>query len=502
TLGLGIGDPGDAMPDSAVTFEGLSANGGALGFNGYTGSDKLGNFVLDLEHIDPVLDTSKRYFLSMRDYSYSSETGIVEAFWLEDSAGNVLATATNTPFVVNHVTRYSWADFSLTDAQSSTVSIVAAVADAYEGTNAPGIFVVSRTGSTNEDLYVNISTSGTAVAGVDYLPFSQVCLIPAGATSSTIEILAVEDDSADEGETIIATLQPGLAYALSGSDTATITLHEKDNGLPPLPPALDYKVIVPQYFRVPENGSAQIPVRLNRSPLGVVPDGVVTVNFFEDYGNDADLVLAPQTRVFTADNWDVPQYVTATAANDADAGHGYELMGITGSGYYSRGMGLYEHDDDATTVVAEFDKSIMTITEGGTGTFNVRLMRDPGGPYNVNLGGASDPISYVSSTTLSFDSSNWMNWQEVTVQAGSDTNTTDDYASLYAGWTPKAYIAVVQDDSDADQITFINVYAEADAAEPSSNGAFKVCRVGVTNTPLDVYLFVAGAATEGSDFET
>ncbi|MFC1498822.1 Calx-beta domain-containing protein, partial [Verrucomicrobiota bacterium] len=235
TLSVGIGDPGDTTPDVTDSFTGLSRDGGAYGFDGNLDADLEGNFVLDMEGLNPALDVNKRYFLNMQDSSSSSETGIVEAFWLEDSAGNVLATATNTPLVADNSTVRAWVDFTLTDIQASTVSIAAAVADVYEGTNAPGVFVVSRTGDLSTNLYVALDVSGTATEAQDYLPFSHICLIPAGESSNTIEVLAMDDTVTESDETVIVTLQPGLAYSIGGNNSATVTIHEQQSDLPTPP---------------------------------------------------------------------------------------------------------------------------------------------------------------------------------------------------------------------------------------------------------------------------
>jgi Bacterial Ig domain/Calx-beta domain len=503
TLYVGKGNTDAATPSTTFTFDALSGDGGAYCFDGNTNTDLVGNFVLDMEGVSPDLNTQKRYFLSMQDASWSTATGLVSAFWLEDSAGNVLATASNTPLVANNSTAYSWVDFSLTDIQSSTVSVSAAVADVYEGTNAPGVFVVSRTGSTATNLYVNLSVSGTADKDDDFLPLPCVCTIPAGQTSSTIHVVAMEDERTEGNETVIVTLQPGLAYAVSGGP-ATVTIHEANNGLPPKPASVAYSVLVPKNMAVPETGSVQLPVRLNRSPLEIVGEGNSVTVVFSDNAWDPELNITGGSTsiVFTAANWDQPQFIKVTAANDADTNNGYEHITMTGPNGYSDNLYVYEQDNDITTVFTEFDQSMITVPEGGTNTFKVRLKGNPGTTQTVNLYGGNTDISIQGASSFSFNTNNWNAWQTVTVKANEDTDTTDDVAVLYGGNSPSARIAVVQDDNDAASASYVSIACAASAAEPASNGLFRVSRAGVTNTALTVYLFTTGSATPGIDYTT
>jgi Bacterial Ig domain/Calx-beta domain len=503
TLYVGKGNAGAATPSTTFYFDALSGDGGAYCFDGNTNTDLVGKFVLDMEGVSPDLNTQKRYFLNMQDTSSSTATGLVSAFWLEDSAGNVLATASNTPLVANNSTAYSWVDFSLTDIQSSTVSISAAGADVYEGTNAPGVFVVSRTGSTATNLYVNLSVSGTADKDDDFLPLPCVCMIPAGQTSKTIQVVAMEDERTEANETVIVTLQPGLAYAVSGGP-ATVTIHEANNGLPPKPASVAYAVLVPKNMAVPEAGSVQLPVRLNRSPLEIVGEGNTVTIHFTDNTWDSDLNIAGggTNIVFTAANWDQPQYVKITAANDTDTSNDYEYITMAGPNGYSDYFYVYEQDNDITTVFTEFDQSMITVPEGGTNSFKVRLKRNPGTTQTVSIYGGNSDISIQGASSFTFNTNNWNAWQTVIVKANEDTDSTDDVAVLYGGNSPSARIAVVQDDNDADSASYVSIACAASAAEPASNGLFRVSRAGATNTALTVYLCTTGSATPGIDYTT
>lgn len=69
-----------------------------------------------------------------------------------------------------------------------------------------GEFTVSRTGPTNELLSVFVRYSGMATPGADYPPLPFRVTIPAGATSTAIEVVPVDDRIAEGLETLVAVL--------------------------------------------------------------------------------------------------------------------------------------------------------------------------------------------------------------------------------------------------------------------------------------------------------
>ncbi|MCI0748577.1 MAG: Ig-like domain-containing protein, partial [Verrucomicrobia subdivision 3 bacterium] len=69
-----------------------------------------------------------------------------------------------------------------------------------------GVFTISRTGPTNEGVWVFVHYSGMATHGVDYAYPPWMVSIPAGATSTEIRIEATPDQLAEGIETVVATL--------------------------------------------------------------------------------------------------------------------------------------------------------------------------------------------------------------------------------------------------------------------------------------------------------
>ena len=106
-------------------------------------------------------------------------------------------------------------------AQSNTV--------VYEGVPAiPGVFRLSRTGSTASALTLNYTTSGTATNTTDYATLSGVATIAAGQAFVDVTVAPVDDNIAEtSGETVTLTLTAPSGYTVSGSNAATVTIADK-----------------------------------------------------------------------------------------------------------------------------------------------------------------------------------------------------------------------------------------------------------------------------------
>jgi hypothetical protein len=110
------------------------------------------------------------------------------------------------------------------------VSIEATDANAAESGLEPGMFTVSRIG-TSGVLLVDYVIEGTSTAtnGEDYeLLFGQVT-IPDGSVSATIHVVPIDDFEQEGTETVVLTLQAGSTYAVNGADsTATVSIADDD----------------------------------------------------------------------------------------------------------------------------------------------------------------------------------------------------------------------------------------------------------------------------------
>ncbi len=103
---------------------------------------------------------------------------------------------------------------------SKTVTVSATTPTATLST--PGVFTVSRSGSTTKALTVNYSVGGSATAGTDYQTLDEYVIISAGSASETISVTPISGFT--DGATVIVTLVKDDTYTVGSLPKATVTL--------------------------------------------------------------------------------------------------------------------------------------------------------------------------------------------------------------------------------------------------------------------------------------
>ncbi|MRI00661.1 T9SS type A sorting domain-containing protein [Kriegella sp. EG-1] len=73
-------------------------------------------------------------------------------------------------------------------------------------------------------LTINYSVDGTAIPAADYINLTGTVEIPIGATSVTIDINVLNNDDADDMESVEVTLDTGIGYTLGTPNSATVTI--------------------------------------------------------------------------------------------------------------------------------------------------------------------------------------------------------------------------------------------------------------------------------------
>jgi len=111
------------------------------------------------------------------------------------------------------------------------VSVTTSDAVASEAGPDNGQFTVSRTGATVADLIVNISTSGAASSGTDYVAIPATVTIPTGAAEVTVDIIPIDDADIEGDESVIIHIGTALAgeYASGGANgSAQVIISDND----------------------------------------------------------------------------------------------------------------------------------------------------------------------------------------------------------------------------------------------------------------------------------
>jgi hypothetical protein len=119
-----------------------------------------------------------------------------------------------------------------------TVTVAATNATATIGTSNVGLLTFTRTNNNTAALTVNYALSGTAVKWNDYHTIAGdmpvAVIIPAGASSVTMTIVAVANTTNANPETAIFTLSTNSAYTIGTASTATITIGTSVTTIPPI----------------------------------------------------------------------------------------------------------------------------------------------------------------------------------------------------------------------------------------------------------------------------
>ena len=172
----------------------------------------------------------------------------------------------------------SLATTSLTVSGPAVVTIVASDPNAAEAGLDPGVYTVSRTGTTTSSLTVNYAVSGTATNGADYQALSGSLVIQSGQSTATITVTPIDDTTVEGNETVIVTLSANAAYSVGTPSSATVTIVDDE---PPLPavtivatdPNAAEAGLDPGVFTVSRTGSTTASLTVNYIVSGTATNG-------------------------------------------------------------------------------------------------------------------------------------------------------------------------------------------------------------------------------------
>ncbi len=213
-----------------------------------------------------------------------------------------------------------------------------------------------------------------------------------------------------------------LSHALSSSDTRyagvnspPVTVNVTDNDAPGM-------TVSATALAVLEGETGEYMLRLNTLPTHAVTIAVSS-------NNAAVTATSPLT--FTTINWNVPQTVSVTAAEDANTtSESVQLthaLSSSDTGYAAvtpPAVTVRVTDNDAQGAVVS--PPALVLNEGGSGEFTVRFATELSRTTNFFIRGAST----VSPNILAFTTANWNIPRRVTVTAVEDDDTDDETVML------------------------------------------------------------------------
>lgn len=118
---------------------------------------------------------------------------------------------------------------NLHDDDQPVLTVVATDSAAAEAGNDPGVFTITRTGSTTAALTVNYGLTGSALHGTDYVPLPGVLTIPAGSAVGTVVITPIDDGIGEPAQTALFQLRGGIGYTVGAASNATVTITDNSD---------------------------------------------------------------------------------------------------------------------------------------------------------------------------------------------------------------------------------------------------------------------------------
>jgi hypothetical protein len=116
----------------------------------------------------------------------------------------------------------------LVDDDQSQVTLQASDPDASESGPDPGSFTLSRSGSLQAALQVNLAIGGSAANGADYATLPSQVTFAAGQASVNLTVNPLDDSLYELDETVGIQITPGI-YAIGNPSSAVVTIHDNDN---------------------------------------------------------------------------------------------------------------------------------------------------------------------------------------------------------------------------------------------------------------------------------
>ena len=318
-----------------------------------------------------------------------------------------------------------------------------------------------------------------------------------------VTLSAAEDDDLAAGRSLIRHTATGGGY---DSVTGDVTATEDDNDSPSL-------TFTPSSVTVTEGSTAMYSIRLSHQP------GASVAILLGRASGDTDLSASPAILPFLTTNWNVDQEVTITALQDDDLTNGQATIRHTalGGGYDSvtGDVTATEADDDSASLT--FTTSAVTVTEGGTGKYSVRLAQQPSANVTVAVavvarGDADISVTSPSGGSLTFTTGNWNVNQEVTLSAAEDDDLANGQATIRHTASGGGYASVTgdvtatEDDNDSPSLTFTTSavtvteggtgkYSVRLAQQPSANVTVAVAVVARGDADISVTSPSGGSLT-------
>ncbi|MCB1178297.1 MAG: hypothetical protein KDK36_12000, partial [Leptospiraceae bacterium] len=279
----------------------------------------------------------------------------------------------------------------------------------------------------------------------------------------TVTITGVDDEEAD------GDINSTISLGLSISDDPLYSGHSQDVNIKTIDNDTPDIMIINSNITTYESGTKEVfYVSLKSKPTG-------TVNIPLELGDETEGKLNKETLTFTIDSWNIAQAVTVEGLADDEK---------DGDITYFIQVGSPEGDDTVYNALAPKTVSVTNIDndtpgfdvtpvigstseDGDTAYFYIRLLTKPSAGVTLTLSSSNSSEGNISSSkTIKFSTTNWSNYQKITVRGINDNNIDGDIEYFiqsstvvssdpnYSGLnTPKIKIINIDNDSPGVAIT-------------------------------------------------
>jgi len=227
--------------------------------------------------------------------------------------------------------------FSVTNLDDeNTVSVTATLDVAFEESTLAGRFSFSRSGVLDQALAIAYELQGSADAGVDYVGFPDVIVIPAGASSVSVDVTPIDDANVETLETLTLSVLSSTKYLVAGQGEASIAIIDNDVAGISVSPTLGL-------VSNESGGVARFNVVLNTQP-----SSDVTIALASNMASEGR--VTPSQIVFTNANWNTAQTVTVVGQDDLimDGDAAFNVL-VTVSASLDSNYAMIDPDDVSVT---------------------------------------------------------------------------------------------------------------------------------------------------------
>ncbi len=408
------------------------------------------------------------------------------------SNGNYLSNSANSMLM------------TLADNDTSLPQVAVSPTDpyAFEAPADNGIFTFRRTGVTTSSLNLTVAWSGSATSGSDYTALPTTVTIPSGQSSTTVNVVPLNDSNIETPEDIIATLSTSAAYLRDGSaTTGTVSLSDDDAPVVTVA-AVDASASEAGpdsgMFLITRSGSTAAPLKVyyglsgsafhgtDYAPLNgetTIPAGsasapVVVTPYDDDLGEPVEDVTLAVTTFNNSYSLGSTFQATLDIADNTDTPVVSVRAGTTG----------VEGGSNATVVFRAIGSGSGNVTVN----YTVSGTATAGSDYTAMSGTVSVPANGTNDLTVNIPVTN-----DGVAEPTETVKVTITPGTAYRVYNDGSAEACIRDNDSGDRVA-VSAY-NSGVSEGGGTGKFYIARANSSGA-LTVSYVLSGTATDGLDY--